>query len=161
MAITLAFDVALVVPVAPERAFDHTVDAAHLPSFVGFGPIPGIAAAEDLDPPGPGARRRVFNVDGTSHLETFTAFERPTLHVARIHGLSRPFSWLVREIEDRWIFEPSATGTAIARRFTFTLTGPFAWLPARLLLGPFKQAVALHMRAVSRALSAAAAPPPG
>jgi hypothetical protein len=122
--------------VEPEAAFDFTNRAENFRSFTGFGPIPGIREASYVTPGEPrlGSLRRIVKTDGTEHSEEITVFEPPARHTSRIRGLGPPFSWLVREGEDDWVFTPERGGTRVDRTFVFTLTSPLAAPVAQLVL---------------------------
>ncbi|MEX2153808.1 MAG: SRPBCC family protein [Gemmatimonadaceae bacterium] len=136
-------------------AFDFTNDARNFVSFVGFGIVPGIREARYETPGAPrlGSRRRITKTDGTDHLEEITAFEKPTLHVSRISGLTAPLSWLVRSAEDAWRFSPASSGTRIDRVFAFELTSPLVAPIAFPLMHIFMRiAIRRDLRNVSNAL---------
>lgn len=151
----LSFTAHRFIPAEPAGVFDYTNDAKNFVSFVGFGIVPGIREAryETEGEPRLGSRRRVMNTDGTEHIEEIVAFERPTLHVSRITGLSAPLSWLVRWAEDAWRFVPGDTGTRVDRTFTVELTSPLWSVVAFPLMHIFmRTAVNRDLRNVGNAL---------
>jgi Polyketide cyclase / dehydrase and lipid transport len=140
-----------------QRVFDFTNDDNNFTSFTGYGPIPGITRAryETPGPPRLGAIRRIEKTDGTEHREEITLFQPPTRHTSRITGLTPPFSWLVREASDDWIFRAEGKAlTVVERTFSFELTTPLAAPVAWLILQLFmKKAIARDMNHINERLS--------
>ena len=87
----------------------HILDLTKWPDFHGYGPLPGIKAAEfEVKTPDiVGSRIRVTNQDGTSHVEEIVEWQ-PT-HRIRLHmkEFSLPLSRLATWFVETWDFERS------------------------------------------------------
>lgn len=115
---TLVFDV----PVA--RVFDIVTAVESLPTFVGYGPIPGIAKAVHDGPLCEGAELRVHNTDGSSHRERIEVLDRPVRYRLRIFGFDSPFRFLVAHATEQLDFVEHGSGTIVQREFRFKLNSP-------------------------------------
>ncbi len=122
-------------------------DMSRWPAFDGYGPLPGIASAAYEGSPGPtaGARIRVQNRDGSSHVETMEVWEPPERIVLRLHEFGPPLSRLASHFLEEWRLTAAEGGTEVARQFQFyprwPLARPAVWLIARLM----SRAIDRHM----------------
>ena len=139
-------------PMTPEEIANQILDLANWTSFTGYGPLPGIKAAEfEARPPGVvGTRVRVTNTDGSGHVEEFVAWE-PGRHVRlAMTDFSPPLSRLATRFEEAWEFERVGGLTRVVRTFRLyprsDLARPALWLIGRLL----KRAVARHLRQMGK-----------
>lgn len=124
-------------------------DLSRWPEFGGYGPLPGIARAE-YETRGQemtGARIRVHNRDGSSHVETVERWQPPARIVLRLHDFTPPLSRLATHFVEEWTFDGSAAtgGTTVTRRLDLHPRSPLArpalWLIARLM----RRALARHL----------------
>jgi hypothetical protein len=133
---------------APEEVAGQILDLGNWTSFTGYGPLPGIKAAEfEARPPGVvGTRVRVTNTDGSGHVEEVVTWNPGRLVRLEMTGFSPPLSRLATRFEEAWEFEPADGLTRVVRTFRLyprsALARPALWLIARLL----KRAVARHLR---------------
>lgn len=132
----------------PEAIAAGIADTARWPTFTGYGFLPGIASASyDVRPPAMlGARIRVRNTDGSTHVEDITHWE-PTRQLGlRLHQFSPPLAHLATHFNEVWLFTPTAQGTHVRRSFELfprhALARPALWLIAQA----FRRAVMKHLR---------------
>lgn len=127
----------------PEVVFDLAASVEGFARFVKpSGPIPGVVSGQMIGGavPAAGARRVLQMSDGSTVEEEILAFERPGLHHYRwANPPAAPLSWLVRGAESRWVFRPSATGTALQWTYDFTLASPLAFPFALVVVQLFKR----------------------
>ena len=120
--------------------------------FTGYGPLPGIRAAEfevrteDVV----GTRIRVTNTDGSGHVEEIVGWEPERRLRLDMREFSPPLSRLATRFEEIWEFERPGDGTRVVRSFRLYpksfLARPVLWLISLLL----KRAIARHVRQMRR-----------
>jgi hypothetical protein len=141
---------------APEEIARQILDVTRWLDFKGYGPIPGIRAAEFevRTPEIVGSRIRVTSTDSSKHVEEIVEWQpgrRIQLHMT---DLSTPLSHLATRIEETWEFERVGTKTKVTRRFQmhakYALARPFLWVISILL----KKAISQHLREMSSHLEA-------
>ena len=136
------------VPLATEEIANHILDLANWTSFTGYGPLPGIRAAEfEARPPGVvGTRIRVTNTDGSGHVEEIIEWHPDHSLRLRMNEFSAPLSRLATEFVESWAFEREGTATRVTRSFELhpksTVARPALWLISLLL----RRAIARHLR---------------
>ena len=128
-------------------------DLDRWPEFAGYGPLPGIARAEYEERPAgmTGARIRVHNRDGSSHVETVEVWQPPERIVLRLHDFTPPLSRFATHFREEWTFAPAAGGsTAVTRCLHLyprsALARPALWLIARLM----RRAITSHLDHIAR-----------
>ena len=138
--------------VAPEEVGQQILNLSNWPAFTGYGPLPGIRAAEfEVRTPGVvGTRIRVTNTDGSGHVEEVTEWEPGRRLRLDMTDFSPPLSRLATRFEEAWDFERMGDGTRVVRSFRLhpksAFVRPALWLISRLL----KRAIAGHLRQVGR-----------
>lgn len=143
-------------PCRPEVAFALATDPDRFPGFfTGFGPIPAVRGIRLHAPLAVGSQRRVHNADGTVLSERITAHDPPVRHAYTLSGFRPPFSWLVERGEAEWTFTGHEFGSRVRWDYEFTLSRPWLWPVAALLLKLF-MARAMHrcLKNMARALDA-------
>ncbi len=115
-----------------EAVFAFITNPENMTTFTGYGPVPGIKKALVISrPPNrehAGTVLLIENLDGTRHKEKVVLSETPRKLVHHIYDLPKPFSSLVREMEEEWELEVSGEErTAIIRQFHLSPTTPFAF----------------------------------
>ena len=109
-------------PARADRTWALLTDIEAMPSFRGWGPIPGIERAEWLQGEGgPGSIRRVHNLDGTSHSEELAAVIPRERLRDRIFDIASPAARLVRSMTDEWELREVADTTRLTRTFEIEL----------------------------------------
>lgn len=108
------------------EVFDSVTAVHNLTTFVGFGPIPGIAEAEHAGPITEGSELRILNTDGSRHVERVEVLDPPTRYRIRIGGFDSPFRFLIDHATEQLDFHARDGGTTVEREFRFTLTSPLA-----------------------------------
>lgn len=133
---------------APQaRVFALIASEEGMRSFVGYGPVPGIAAVAFTagSVREPGSVAVVTNTDGSTHQERILSVEPPRRFALEIFGFTSAFRVLVRRAEETFELEPLGDGaTRIHRRFVFE--------PLSVLLRPLVAAI-VHVafkRAIER-----------
>lgn len=136
------------VPLAPEQIAEQILDVAKWPGFRGYGPIPGIKSAEfeTRTPNIVGARIRVVNSDGSSHVEEIVEWQ-PDRRLRLCMGhFSKPLSHLATGFVETWDFERQGNYTIVLRSFEFNakslLAKPVLWFLAFFL----RRAIARHLQ---------------
>lgn len=128
-------------PVSPDEFAANLLDLSRWPEFTGYGPLPGIRAAEFdlLTPDRAGTRIRVRNTDGSTHIEEIVCWELPQRIALEFKELPAPLSRLARRFLETWEFQPNGASTELTRTFRLEAaafwTWPILWLLARLLRG--------------------------
>jgi quercetin dioxygenase-like cupin family protein len=134
-------------PLATEDIARQILDLTKWPDFHGYGPIPGIKAAEfDVQTPGViGSRIRVTNLDESSHLEEIVEWQPDRIRL-EMKEFSPPLARLATGFEETWDFRRIESGTIVSRSFRLHAKS----VPARLLLWVIsfflKKAIARHLR---------------
>ena len=149
----ITFSCTATLPLAPEEIAGQILDLANWTGFTGYGPLPGIKAAEfEARPPGVvGTRVRVTNTDGSRPRRGGRRVGARTAACGSdMTDFSPPLSRLATRFEEAWEFERVGGGTRVARSFRLhpksALARPALWLIALLL----KRAVARHLRQMGR-----------
>jgi len=133
---------------APEDVARNILDLTKWPDFHGYGPMPGIKAAEfEIKTPDiVGSRIRVTNQDGSSHVEEIVEWQ-PTKRIQlHMKEFSPPLSRLATWFVETWDFERVGKETKVTRSFEMNakslLTWPVLWMISFML----KKAIARHLR---------------
>jgi len=138
---------------SPEEIAGQILDLSNWPEFKGYGPLPGIKAAEfEVRTPGVvGSRFRVTNTDGSSHVEEIVEWEPDCRLRIDMKDFSPPLSRLASGFTETWEFVPLGNGTRVTRSFELhaksAATRPLLWLISLLL----KRAIARHLRQMREA----------
>jgi polyketide cyclase/dehydrase/lipid transport protein len=133
---------------ASEDVARQILDLTKWPDFHGYGPMPGIKAAEfeirTLDIVG--SRIRVTNQDGSSHVEEIVEWQ-PTQRI-RLHmkEFSPPLSRLATWFVETWDFERVGNETKVTRSFELYAKSLLAWPVLWLISFMLKKAIARHLR---------------
>src|ERR1700730_1882947 len=92
---------------APEDIARQILDLTKWPDFRGYGPIPGIKAAEfDVQTPSiVGTRIRVTNLDGSSHVEEIVEWQPDQRVQLEMKQFSPPLSRFATGFEEVWEFQ--------------------------------------------------------
>ena len=103
--ITFSCEETLAMP--PEEVARQILDLDRWPGFEGYGPLPGIRAAEfeARTPEVVGTRIRVTNTDGSSHVEEIVTWEPDRRLRLRMGEFSPPLSRLATGFDETWEFE--------------------------------------------------------
>jgi hypothetical protein len=132
----------------PAEIAAQILDLTNWPDFPGYGPLPGIRAAEfELRTPDVvGSRIRVTNTDGSRHVEEIVEW-RPDQRVRlKMHDFSPPVSRLATSFDEIWEFQRNGDKTRVVRSFMLHPKSagarPLLWLISLLL----RRAVALHLK---------------
>lgn len=133
---------------APEELSRHILDLTKWPDFHGYGPLPGIKAAEfevkttDIV----GSRIRVTNKDGSSHVEEIVEWQ-PTQRI-RLHmkEFSLPLSRLATWFVETWDFERVGNETTVTRSFEINAKSILAWPLFWVISFMLKRAIARNLR---------------
>ena len=133
---------------APEDIAQHILDLTKWPDFHGYGPLPGIKAAEfEIKTPDiVGSRIRVTNLDGSSHVEEVVEWQ-PTRRI-RLHmkEFSLPLSRLATWFVETWGFERVGNETKVTRSFEMNAKSILAWPVLWVISFLLKRAIARHLR---------------
>ena len=135
---------------APEDIARQILDLTKWPDFHGYGPIPGIKAAEfEVQTPGVvGSRIRVTNLDGSNHVEEIVEWQPD--HRLRLHmkEFSAPLSRLATRIEEIWDFKRTGTETNVTRSFQLHAKSVFSRMLLWMISFLLKKAIARHLREI-------------
>jgi hypothetical protein len=144
----ITFSCTETLPLAPEEIAGQILDIANWPGFTGYGPLPGIKAAQfEARPPAViGTRIRVRNTDGSSHVEEIVEWEPEHRLRLDMKEFSPPLSRLATRFEELWEFERLGGGTRVARSFKLYPKSFFARPVLWLISFVLKRAVARHLR---------------
>jgi hypothetical protein len=132
----------------PEGIAEQILDLDLWPGFEGYGPLPGIKAAEfeARTPEVVGTRIRVTNADGSTHVEEVVEWEPERRLRLRMGEFSPPLSRLATGFDETWEFGLAEGGTRVVRSFELhprsVATRPLLWL----ISIPLKKAIARHLR---------------
>lgn len=146
---------------APESISRQILDIARWPAFRGFGPLPGIRAAELENLPDGivGGRIRVTNTDGSTHVEEILEWDPERRVRLRLGDFSPPLARLATSFEETWEFVRIGDATLVDRSFTLhprsSLTRPLLGMIALLL----RRAVARHLQDISKDAASGATDP--
>lgn len=132
----------------PGEIAERILDLANWTDFRGYGPLPGIKAAEfEVRTPNiVGSRIHVTNTDGSRHVEEIVEWQPDHRLRLRMQEFSPPLSRLATGLEEAWEFERLDDSTRVTRSFQLhpksAVARPFLWLVSFLL----KRAIARHLR---------------
>jgi hypothetical protein len=146
----ITFSCADTLPLAPEEVAERMLDLANWTGFTGYGPLPGIQAAEfEVRTPGVvGSRIRVASTDGSSHVEEVVEWQPDRRLRLDMKDFSPPLSRLATGFVETWEFERLGGGTRVVRAFELhpknLLVRPVLWLVSLLL----RRAVARHLQQI-------------
>ena len=135
-------------PLTPEDVALHILDLMKWPDFHGYGPLPGIKAAEfEIKTPDiVGSRIRVTNQDGTNHVEEIVEWQ-PTKRIElHMKEFSRPLSRLATWFVETWDFERVGNETKVTRSFEMNAKSILAWPVLWVISFMLKRAIARHLR---------------
>lgn len=106
-------------PSMPENIADQILDLTKWPDFRGYGPIPGIKAAEFItkSPGMVGTRIQVTNLDGSSHIEEIVEWQPAEKLQLRMGEFSAPLCRLATEFVETWEFQRCGHETKVRRSF--------------------------------------------
>jgi len=127
------------------------VDLSRWPEFDGYGPLPGItsAAYEEFGGAMTGARIRMQNDDGSSHLETVEVWQPPERIVMRLHGFTPSDSRLASHFVEEWRFDAADGGSEVTRQLQLYPRSPLArpalWFISLLM----RCAIARHLEKIA------------
>lgn len=144
----ITFSCTETLPLAPDQIAGQILDLANWTDFTGYGPLPGIKAAEyEARTAGVvGTRIRVTNTDGSSHVEEIAEWQPDRRIRLDTKDFSPPLSRLATRFEELWEFERLGDGTRVTRSFEMHSKSFFArpvlWLISFLL----KRSIARHLR---------------
>lgn len=137
-------------PQAPAEIARQILDMANWPEFSGYGPIPGIKAAEfEVQTPDVvGSRIRVTNLDGSSHVEEIVEWDLNLRLRLRMSDFSPPLSCLATGFDETWEFERDHGETRVTRSLEMTAasiaTRPILWAISFFL----RRAIARHLQQI-------------
>ena len=126
-------------------------DLSRWPEFDGYGPLPGITSAAygELGGAMTGARIRVQNDDGSSHLETVEVWQPPERIVMRLHEFTPPLSRLASHFVEEWRFDAADGGSEVTRQLQLYPRSPLArpalWFISLLM----RCAIARHLEKIA------------
>lgn len=144
----ITFSCEATLSLAPEDIARQILDLNKWPDFHGYGPIPGIKAAEfDVQTPGVvGTQIRVTSLDGSSHVEEIVEWQ-PDQRV-RLHfkEFSPPLSRLTTGFEETWEFRRVEGGTHVTRSFRLHAKSILARLVLWVISFFLKRAIVRHLR---------------
>ena len=133
---------------APEDVARHILDLTKWPDFHGYGPLPGIKAAEfEVKTPDiVGSRIRVTNLDGSSHIEEIIEWQ-PTQRIRlQMKEFSLPLSRLATWFVETWDFERVGNETKVTRSFEMNAKSLLAWPVLWVISFMLKRAIARNLR---------------
>ena len=134
-------------PLAPEDIARQILDLTKWPDFHGYGPIPGIKAAEfDVQTPAVvGTRFRVTNLDGSSHVEEIVEWQPDHRLRLQMKEFSSPLSRLATWFEETWEFKRTGNETHVTRSFRLQARSVLAWLLLWVVSFFLKRAIVRHL----------------
>lgn len=144
--ITFALVESLALP--PEEIAQQILDVAKWPDFQGYGPIPGIKAAEFEVRTASivGSRIRVTNLDGSTHVEEIVEWQPDRRLQLRMGEFSAPLSRLATGFVESWDFRREGDKTKVTRSFEMYSKSMATW-PVLWLISFFvKRAIARHLQ---------------
>jgi hypothetical protein len=148
----IAFQSSRYIPYNAEEIAAEIADLSRWPEFDGYGSLPGIASAAYEGHTGPmaGARIRVHNTDGSSHVETVEIWQPPQRIVMRLHEFTPPLSRIASHFVEEWRFEEAGNGTGVTRQLQLyprsALARPVLWLISLLM----RRAIGRHLDRMAR-----------
>jgi hypothetical protein len=144
----ITFSCEATLALAPEDIAGQILELTKWPDFHGYGPIPGIKAAEfDVQTPGVvGTRIRVTNLDGSSHIEEIIEWQPEYRLRLEMKEFSPPLSRLATMFEETWEFKRVEGGTHVCRSFQLHAKSRLARLLLWAISFLLKRAIARHLR---------------
>lgn len=142
-----------VIPRSGERICADIADLSKWPLFTGYGPLPGIAAAEyELRTDHMvGSRIRVRNTDGSRHVEEIRDWTPGASVGMTLRDFTPPLSGLATHFTEEWRFAAAGGATRATRSFRMfprsAAARPAVWLISLL----FRRAIAHHLRLMAGA----------
>jgi hypothetical protein len=136
----------------PSEIAEQILGVTNWTTFQGYGPLPGIKAAEfELRTPEViGSRIRVQNTDGSSHVEEITAWQPEHRIALKMQEFSAPFSIFATSIDEIWELEQVGGSTKVIRSLELharsVWTKPILWLISFLL----KRAIDRHLQQMAQ-----------
>lgn len=117
------------------------------PEFAGYGPIPGIESAHyEKHAEGMiGARIRVKNRDGSTHVEEITEWSPERRIVMTMHSFSPPLQKLADRFVEEWDFTRATDRTAVRRSFTLYPRSPLARPLLSVISKLLRRAISRHL----------------
>ena len=140
-------------PFAADEIAQQILDLSKWPDFNGYGPIPGIKAAElDIQTPSiVGTRILVTNRDGSTHIEEIVEWLPNERICLRMTEFSRPLSRFATHFEETWEFKPGDGGVGVLRSFKLYPKSLLARFPLLLTSFLLRRAIDRHLREMRKA----------
>lgn len=140
-------------PATPEQIAAQILDLDRWREFEGYGPMPGIRAAEfeRRTPQVVGSRVRVTNTDGSTHVEEIIEWDPSRRLRLRFLEFSPPLSRLTTSFEETWEFERLGDGTSVVRSFQMHPRSLAAWPALWLISQLLRKAIAKQLRQMREA----------
>lgn len=144
----ITFSCEATLPSAPEDIAHQILDLTKWPDFHGYGPLPGIKAAEfEVKTPDiVGSRIRVTNQDGSSHVEEIVEWQPSQRIRLEMKEFSPPLSRLATWFVETWDFECVGNETKVTRSFEMHAKSFLAWPVLWMISIMLKKAIARHLR---------------
>lgn len=132
---------------SPTEIAENIADMGQWAGFNGYGMLPGIDRAEyeQYTPEMVGSHIRVYNSDGSTHIEEVLVWALPHELKMKLHQFSAPVNRIATHFIEHWTFWEVEDGTHVTRSFQLfpqsTFTRPILWLISR----QFKKAIDAHL----------------
>ena len=145
------FSCTQMIPKPPTAIAAEMADMARWSEFEGYGPLPGITRAEyaTRTPDMVGSRIRVYNADGSQHVEEIMVWQPEQQIVMRLGEFGPPLARLATHFIERWACEVVEGGTQVRRSIEMyplgAFTRPLLWLISLF----FRRAIAAHLRSMA------------
>lgn len=112
------------------KAFRHIVPIDLASIFTGYGPLPSVAETRNQTGPwnAAGRSRTVVFSDGSSAMETLTAYDDANRFSYRITGFTGVLRFLASEARGEWWFKSTSTGQATLVTWRYEFVGRSKWL---------------------------------
>ena len=148
----IIFSCVATLPLAPVEISSQILDVKKWPDFHGYGPIPGIKAAEFEIRTGNivGSRIRVTNLDGSTHVEEIVEWHPDQRLQLHMRDFSPPLSRLAAGFIETWEFEQVGGQTKITRSFEMNAGSMAAWPVLWLISFVLKRAIDRHLHQLGR-----------
>lgn len=143
----ITFSCSEVLDISAEEIVQQILDVENWSDFKGFGPLPGIEAAEFevKTPEIVGSRIKVIDTDGSSHVEEIVEWQSDRRLKLYMKDFTPPLARLAIRFEETWDFEQCDSGTQVTRSFKLyaktAFTRPLLWVISVFL----KKAIARHL----------------
>lgn len=136
---------------APEEISEQILDVTKWLDFKGYGPLPGIKAAEFevRTPEIVGSRIRVTNTDGSKHIEEITEWQPDKRIQLQMKEFSALLAHLATRIEETWEFERVGNDTRATRSFQMHAKSAFTWPVLWMISFLLKRAIVRHLKQLS------------